>query len=241
MIDYRTAIEKALIRNSLTVFCDSRCIELFSCLAERLVAVNAQYNLTAITEPEKIATRHIADSLMAAEFLPEGANVVDVGCGAGFPSLPLAIARPDLHILALDSTAKKLHFVESTAKELGLSHLTVLAARAEEEGQKRLREKFDVAIARAVAHLPILSELCLPLVKVGGCFVAMKGSGGLLEVEEATKAFSHLGASLSGVYKFSLQELNEETADRWIAVVEKSGRTPQEYPRNYSKICKKPL
>lgn len=168
---------------------------------------------------------------------PAAADVVDIGCGGGFPTLPLAIVRPDIKIFAVDSVAKKLVFVDGVSRDLGLS-VTVAAARAEELGHdEELREKFDVCVSRAVARLDGLSELCLPLVKVGGAFVAMKGSDGLAELREAENAVRILGGTPSASDNFRLSDGSE----RYIFRIEKTSVTPEKYPRKYNKIKKEPL
>ena len=149
-------------------------LDLFYCFSYTLWETNRSLNLTAVTDTRGIILKHLADSLLISKYIPNGASVIDVGCGGGFPTFPLAIARPDLRITALDSTEKKINFVRDTASKLGLTNITPVCARAEELAKGDMRESFDCATARAVASLPILCELCLPFVKVGGRFVAMK-------------------------------------------------------------------
>lgn len=208
----------------------------FEELTGRLLAFNAKTNITAITEEKEIIRRHYADCLHIAALFPQNAKILDVGCGGGFPTLPLAIARNDLKITSLDSTAKKLVFIDSTAKEMGLP-VSVLAGRAEELGKDpAFREQFDAVTARAVAALPILSEWCLPFVKKDGLFIAMKGSAGLEELREAENAIKTLG----GV----LLEAKKETIDqvlRYNLVIKKQFLTPPRYPRAGGAIKKKPL
>lgn len=151
-------------------------------------------NLTAITDPEGIAVKHFADSLTALRMieLNAGDRVIDVGTGGGFPGIPLLIARPEIELTMLDSTGKKLAFVSQSVEELGLS-ANIVHARAEEAGQGELRESFDFAVSRAVAAMNILCEYCLPFVKVGGTFCAMKGAKGAEELDCAGKAIATLG------------------------------------------------
>ncbi len=209
-------------------------------LCDRLCEVNAHLNLTAIKDPVEIAVKHIADSLSVARFLPQNARVLDVGCGAGFPCLPLAIARPDLTITALDSTAKKLTFVAQTAQICGCENLTTLCARAEELAQSAYRESFDAVCARAVAAMPILAELCIPFVKKGGIWVALKGEKAMQEYQEARRAIDILGAKLQSSTQISLTGC-EEAQNHHIFVLQKTTKTPEIYPRNFSQIRKKPL
>lgn len=236
--EFVTLCEKCFEANELFAFCNEKTLFLLYQMVENMLAVNSVMNLTAITDPHDIIVKHLADSLSASRFLPEGASLLDVGCGGGFPSLPLAIARPDLQIVALDSTAKKTKYVADSAKLLGLDHLQILTGRAEELAQdERYRERFDCVIARAVAALPILSELCIPFVKVGGKMIAMKAK---LDEREATTAPQTLGAS-----RFEPHELvligEKESETRLILVSQKQTPTKAAYPRSYSQIKKKPL
>ena len=217
-------------------------IRAFYDLTERMLEVNAYMNLTAITEPEAVILRHYVDSLTVSDYLPQGARVIDIGCGAGFPTLPLAIVRPDLRILALDSTAKRIDYVARTAKMLGLGHVEALASRAEDAAavENPLREAFDCAISRAVANLPVLCELCLPFVAVGGRFVAMKAAQADREVDLARGGITKLGGQLSSVVPLELIG-GEGKEERNLVVTEKIEKTPKIYPRNYAQIKKKPL
>lgn len=209
----------------------------FASLLTDLVSFNEKVNLTAITDEDGIILRHFADCLTVAELLPENADVCDVGCGGGFPTLPIAIARPDISVTALDSTAKKLVFVEECAKKYALPVRT-LAGRAEEYFRTpAYREHFDAVVSRAVAALPILSELCLPAVKVGGLFLAMKGASADEELAAADKAIRTLGGEVIGQKRFSLGDAGE----RCIIVVRKIGKSPEKYPRAFGAIKKKPI
>ncbi len=209
----------------------------FHLLSDDLVAFNEKVNLTAITDDEGIILRHFADCLTIADLLPENARVCDVGCGGGFPTLPVSIARPDLHFTSLDSTAKKLVFVEECAEKYALS-LRTLAGRAEEFFRTpAYREHFDAVVSRAVASLPILSELCLPAVKVGGVFLAMKGAGADEELAAAGNAIRMLGGEVIDKKYFSLGDAGE----RCVIVVKKAAKTPEKYPRAFGAIKKKPL
>ncbi len=235
LADYDAVLQK----NGLNAYL--ACADAFFTLTERLLAANAQFNLTAITDPHQIILRHYADCLAIASDIPEGARVIDVGCGAGFPSLPLAVARPDLHITALDSTAKKLRFVAECAGELGLTGLTVCNARAEEAAARPdMRELFDVATARAVARLCVLDELCLPFVRVGGLFLALKGENGAAEAAEAAKGVRILGGNAGSCTEIPITD-GGEILHHVLFRTEKVASTPEIYPRNYARICKKPL
>ena len=211
-------------------------------LTEIMLEVNKSMNLTAITEEKAVILRHYADSITIYDYLKEGASVIDVGCGAGFPSLPLAIVRPDLKITALDGTAKRIEYVRSTAAKLGLDNLTAIAGRAEDyANNKDFREKFDYATARAVAALPVLSELCIPFVKKDGYFIAMKASHGENEVAAAQNAIKLCGGDIDNVIKLRLTADGESFEERVIVKIKKASATPAKYPRHYSQISKKPL
>ncbi len=215
--------------------------EKFLALTERMLEENEKYNLTAITDPDKIILNHYADCAALAVRLPKGAKIADIGCGAGFPTLPVAILRPDVTILAIDSTAKRIGYVNETAQMLGLSNVTAVAMRAEDGGKDaKYRESFDVVTARAVAEMRILSELCLPYAKVGGKFIAMKGNNAEFELQNAKKAISLLGGRDVKVEEISLKGAGEELTHPLI-IINKKEKTPQSYPRPYAQISKKPL
>ena len=216
--------------------------ELFYSLTERMLTVNEHLNLTAIKDEDLIICRHYADSAFLSEYIPEGAKVIDVGCGAGFPTLPLAILRPDLKITALDGTAKRITYVKETAELLGLSGVRAVAARAEELAHDSgEREKYDIVTARAVAALPVLSELCLPFVRVGGQMIAMKAALADEEIKASESAISLLGGRISERKSSQLLSSVEEPASRCLVIVDKVKKTSPLYPRHYSKISKKPL
>ena len=229
-----------MAQNGFDTHTDEEKTAKFHQLTERMLAVNEHMNLTAIKEPRAVVLRHYADSLTIERLLPQNATLADVGCGAGFPSLPLAIVRPDLKILSLDSTAKRIRYVQETAALLDCKNLTALAARAEEAGKGAHREKYDVCTARAVAALPVLAELCLPLVRVGGKFLAMKARRGEEEWESAASAVAKLGGKLIARHTVTLKDEGEQD-ERIIFEIEKVKPTPAQYPRAYAKIAKNPL
>lgn len=215
--------------------------EKFLALTERMLEENEKYNLTAITDVDKIILNHYADCAALAVRLPKNARIADIGCGAGFPTLPVAILRPDVTILAVDSTAKRIGYVNDTAGLIGLYNVTAVAMRAEDGGRDaKYRESFDVVTARAVAEMRILSELCLPYAKVGGSFIAMKGKNAEFELQGAKKAISLLGGRNVSVEEITLRG-GEETLTHPLIVINKKEKTPQNYPRPYAQICKKPL
>ena len=227
--------------NGLSRLLTDEAKEKFYLLTERMLSENEKYNLTAIREPKKIILNHYADCASIAPLIENGASIIDVGCGAGFPSLPLAILRPDLKILAIDSTAKRINYVSETARLLSLGGITAQAMRAEDGARDgALRECFDYATARAVARLSVLSELCLPFVKPRGKFIAMKGKSAAEELSEAMHGIGILGAELQTFKNVMLSD-GEEVAEHPLIVIEKKKKTPEIYPRAYAKIVKKPL
>ncbi len=238
--DFSPLLEAILEQNKLSHLLAEGVTARFHALTERMLEVNKSMNLTAITDEAAVALLHYADSLTVARFLPEGARLCDVGCGAGFPCLPLAIVRPDLSILALDSTEKRIRYVSETARLLGCEQLEATAARAEEAGKGALRESFDVVTARAVASLPMLAELCLPLVRPGGVFLAMKAKKGEEETEQASTAIKRLGGEIVALHDVTLRH-GEREETRVIVEVAKRKHTPAEFPRAWAKILKKPL
>jgi 16S rRNA (guanine527-N7)-methyltransferase len=210
-------------------------------LSSHMLEVNKYLNLTSIRDEDGVILKHFVDSVAISPYIEVGARVADIGCGGGFPTLPLAIIRDDLSILGVDSVTKKVTYVKETATLLGLSGVNTSNLRAEELGQNpSYREKFDVSCARALGKLSLLCELCLPLVRVGGKFIAMKSLTTKDELCEAENAISILGGRLSEVHEYSLTN-GEETLYRTIVVIEKISQTPKTYPRNNSQISKKPL
>ena len=235
-------IAKELLKQNFDVFGLTYTDEIGNRLdiyAEMLVEWNQKINLTAITDPDDIVIKHFIDSLLLlkAVDLPKNTSLIDVGTGAGFPSLPVCVVREDLRPTLLDSLNKRLIFLEELCKNIKVD-AQFLHARAEEAGQKaEFREKYDVATARAVAHLRELSEYCLPFVKVGGIFAALKGYEIEEELEEAKYAISQMGGKIEAVQKFELPGDNK----RSIVIIRKFRQTPAKYPRITAKIKKSPL
>jgi 16S rRNA (guanine527-N7)-methyltransferase len=213
---------------------------LFWRLYVRLVEENEKYNLTAVTDEAGVILKHFADSAACAKYLPAGASLLDVGCGAGFPTLPLAILRPDLRITALDATAKRVRYVTDTAALFGLTNVTGVSARAEEYAKPPVRESFDCVTARAVANLRALSELCIPFVRVGGLFLSMKATGAREELDDARRAIGSLGAKVEKIEDFTLSD-GGEVLSRTAILIRKTKPTDAAYPRPWAKILKKPL
>ena len=206
---------------------------------ELLVEWNAVMNLTALTEPRDVALKHFADSLtvLRACEIPQGAAVIDVGTGAGFPGLVLKIARPDIRLTLLDSLKKRLNFLDTVCDELSLDGVVTVHSRAEDGARGELRDSFDIAVSRAVAELNVLAEYCLPYVKVGGRFIAMKGKDAREELSAAENAITILCGQVTQQHTFHLAEAGE----RSIFEIIKTAPTPQKYPRKSKQIKSKPL
>lgn len=236
--EFKEKLVGVFTSSSLPIPEEEKIQELFV-LAETLEEYGKNVNLTAITDTDGIILKHIADCAYICPLPKEGARVLDVGAGGGFPSLPLAILRKDVRVISLDSTAKKLSFISHVAEKLSLNNISTLHARAEEAANGVLRESFDFVCARAVASLPVLAELCLPFVKQGGIFCAMKADAEQ-ELEGCKKAFSTLGGTLSDVYETKLTD-GVETLSRALITVEKVSKTPKQYPRKFNNIKAKPL
>ncbi len=211
-------------------------IKQFCDYAEFLIEYNEKVNLTAITEDEDIAVKHFEDSLALLRFKNELGSMIDVGTGAGFPSVPLKIAMPEIELTLLDSLKKRLTFLDLLCEKLEITAKTV-HSRAEDAGKKSLREGFDTAVSRAVANLSTLCEYCIPLVKVGGYFYAYKSGNCDIEIENARGAVKKLGGKIEEVFEFELS--NGEK--RKIIAVKKISQTPTKYPRNTAQISKQSI
>ena len=218
--------------------CDETALRRFRRYYELLTEWNRVMNLTAISGEEDTARLHFLDcAALAALTEPEGRRVIDVGSGAGFPGLVLKILRPDLELTLLDSLDKRIRFLSAVCEELGFDDVRCLHARAE-EAPAELRESFDVACSRAVARLNLLSELCLPFVKAGGVFAAMKGPEAAEELREAERGIRLLGGAPERVADYAIPG----TALRHNAVlIRKTGETPKKYPRKWAQMKKNPL
>ena len=219
------------------IILDDTALDRFDTYAELLVEWNGKMNLTAITEPEEIEVKHFLDCLMLPKYfdLDNIQTVIDVGAGAGFPSVPLLIYKPDMCLTMMDAINKRLTFLDTAVHALGLE-AQLIHERAEAAGQdENYREKFDLATARAVAPMNVLAEYCLPFVKVGGYFVALKGSND--DTEEAKNAIATLGGEIVDNISYKLNG----TEPRSIVVIKKISQTPTQFPRKSKKISTKPL
>ena len=202
-----------------------------------LISENQKYNLTAITQPQDVIIKHFIDSVLPEKSLPKNASVVDVGSGAGFPGLPLKILRPDIKLTMIDSLQKRVNFLEELCARLSLTDTRALHCRAEDFAMTH-REKFDVALSRAVANVATLAEYLLPLVKVGGIALMYKSARVNEEISESGNAIPLLGGKISQIHNFSLAEVQSE---RKIVEVQKISRTPEKYPRGKNLPKLKPL
>ena len=218
---------------------DDTAVERFDAYARQLVLYNEKVNLTAITAPDEIVVKHFVDSLYLTKYisLMDGIKLCDVGTGAGFPGLALLIATPLLRVTLMDAVNKKLDFLRLLTAELGLE-AEVVHVRAEDAGRDQAyREAFDVATARAVAQLNLLSEYCVPLVKVGGVFAPLKAPLSDEERQRGISAAANLGAATEQTDRYTLPDGSE----REILIFRKKAETNKKYPRNPAQIAKKPL
>ncbi|MBQ5995637.1 MAG: 16S rRNA (guanine(527)-N(7))-methyltransferase RsmG [Clostridia bacterium] len=235
-------LNKELLVSTLAPFgleIDEGCFKRLDTYAEMLVKTNESFNLTAITEPDDVTLKHFADCLVLLKYLDikNGAKVIDVGTGAGFPGLVLLLARPDLKMTFLDSTRKKLGFIGEVLEACNVN-AELLHMRAEEAGQSpEYRERFDLTTARAVSNMTNLSEYCLPFLKMGGRFAAMKSAETTEELLQAKKAIGLLGGKTEKEIDFNLTE----GIPRKIIILKKISQTPTKYPRPSAKIAKNPI
>ena len=235
---FRSELEQALKAMGLTVT-DGQ-LSQFYAFNERLVETNKVMNLTAITDPKGVAIKHMADSLSCYDpaYFKEGARVLDLGTGAGFPGLPLLIYRPDLNVTFFDSLQKRLTFLENTVSDIGLT-ASFLHGRAEEMAHKpEYRSAFDIVTSRAVARLNILAEWALPYVKTGGYFISLKGAQYEDELAEGEKALQILGGKIAEVRPVHLPGLDDVRA---VLYIEKVKESPKKYPRKPKMAAKNPL
>lgn len=226
---------------SLDISLGEQAISRFTTFTNELVEWNKVINLTAIKEPNDIALKHFVDSIAVFKYanIQNGAKIADVGCGAGFPGIPMKIVRNDIKLTCIDSLNKRVKFMEQLVQKIELTDCECVHIRAEEAGAKsEFREKYDFAMARAVAQLRVLAEYCVPLLKVGGAFISMKGADAKEEVNEAKNAVKLLGAEIEQVYEYKLPLTDMA---RTIIIIRKTSKTPQKYPRISAKISKNPL
>ncbi|MGL4790599.1 MAG: 16S rRNA (guanine(527)-N(7))-methyltransferase RsmG [Anaerotignaceae bacterium] len=236
-------IKELLLKSGkeLNVELNEKQVEQFLLYKELLLQWNENVNLTAITDEREIIIKHFIDSIsiLSCVDIPQGATVIDVGTGAGFPGVPVKIVRDDLNVTLLDSLNKRIKFLNELCTQLGLEKVENIHKRAEDGGQDiKLREKFDYCISRAVANLAVLSEYCLPFVKVGGYFISLKGPEVEEELSESKPAIKKMGGKVETVIKLSIP--NSDITHSLI-VIKKIGTTPKEYPRKAGTASKKPI
>ncbi|MDD4689366.1 MAG: 16S rRNA (guanine(527)-N(7))-methyltransferase RsmG [Eubacteriales bacterium] len=210
-------------------------ISAFEKYKKLLLEYNEKFNLTAITDPDEVDLKHFVDCMYCLESIPQGATAADVGSGAGFPGMVVAIMRPDVSITLMDALNKRVGFLTTVANELGLDNVKCIHIRAEDAAKPdAMREKFDVVLSRAVANMSSLSEYCMPLVKKGGVMIAMKGRKNEEELEGAKPLLKLLGGRTKEVKQYSLPDT--DISDHCIVIVEKVESTPNKYPRKGKKI-----
>lgn len=204
-----------------------------------LIEWNKNINLTAITEPEEIIKKHFIDSLTISKNIQKDSSIIDVGTGAGFPGIPLKIVREDINVVLLDALNKRLNFLNEVVKENKLENIETVHFRAEEIGKnKKYREKYDIATSRAVAQLNILAEYLLPLVKIGGKCICMKGSNVEEELKNSKKAITLLGGEIEKIEEFILPDSDIK---RNVIIIKKVNSTPAKYPRKPGTPAKEPI
>lgn len=224
---------------ALGIVIDEEQASLMSNHWQMVVEANSRFNLTAIRSRQEAVTKHYVDSLLPLPFLPPVGQALDIGSGAGYPGIPLAIMRPELQWTLLDSSQKRCSFLQQAVDQLNLPQINILCARAEKAAHEPLlRQSFSVAIARAVSPLPALLEYALPFLIKGGLFLAMKGPGLQEELEKSQNALRLLGGNLQAVHKYVLPGGGGE---RHIALISKEADCPEKYPRREGKPEKSPL
>ena len=227
-------------KNGLDQYIRDDIIAKFEELTDIMIATNAVMNITALTTMDKIIPLHYADCAKIAETIPQGVTIADIGCGGGFPILPLAIIRPDLKLVGIDSTDKKIKYVQNTADHFGLN-VKAISGRAEDLAKiAEHRDAYEIVVSRAVARLNVLDELCVPFLKIDGKFIAMKGAAGQEELDEAINGIHKLGGELISAKEYELH--TGETAEKRVLIeIQKTKATPKEFPRGFGAIKKKPL
>lgn len=241
--EFEALLQTCFETNSLSALLSGDVSEKMYRLSLYLLEQNERGNLTAITDAPGIIAKHLADSVTVAAHLPRGARLVDVGSGAGFPALPLAVCRPDLKITAIESNHRKVDYINSAAALIGADNIGALCARAEDAAAvgSRLRESFDFATARGVAELRVLCELCMPFVRCGGSFIALKGKRAQEELSVAKGAIGVLGGKYVKTVSLNVRTLDSELLEHCGIIISKEKPSAAIYPRPYAKISKRPL
>lgn len=211
----------------------------FNKYMDLLLEWNEKINLTAITEEDDVILKHFVDSMTVLKYIEDGASIVDVGTGAGFPGIPISIVNNNVNVTLVDSLNKRINFLEEVIAEINLENIEAIHSRAEDFGQnKQYREKYDISVSRAVANLTVLVEYLLPLIKVGGKCICMKGQEVQEEIEDAKFAIKELGGKIEAVNEFCLPGTDIK---RNIIVIRKEKETPKKYPRKSGTPSKQPL
>lgn len=234
--NYKSEIINQFSTNNLSEFISDDLIEKLDKVQNMILEKNAVMNLTAITKEPEFIFNHWVDAFNAVKLIQNNSYILDVGTGGGIIAFACALSNKNLKVVCIDSTGKKIDFINYVIKELKIDNLIAISSRAEEY-IKNNREKFDYVIARAVANLPVLSELCIPYVKVGGVFIAMKGKNAQTELDESQNAIKELGASFIKD-EISLLKYNDEEIVRHNLIIKKKTKTNVKYPRQYSAIVK---
>lgn len=229
-------IEKIFKNANFELNCQK--IDDFSLFFDILITENEKINLTRIIEKEDVVKKHFLDSIFLEKFIKNNSKIIDIGAGAGFPSIPLKILRPDLKFTLVDSVNKKINFLNLAIEKLNLENMEALHVRCEDLAQKNeYRENFDVCVSRAVAELNILCEYCLPFVKVGGIFIAYKTENISEELKRAEKSIKILGGKVKEIFIYDLDNERKNS----LIIIEKVERTPKQYPRRGNKPRLSPI
>ncbi len=239
MTEYKALLSDCCMRMGVPL--NEQQLEQFMTYLSLLLEWNERMNLTAITEKRDVVLKHFADCLSLIPAIPnwDGLRVIDVGTGAGFPGIPIKIARPAVEMTLLDSLQKRIGFLEEVVGQLGLDGVSCIHSRAEDGGQNpAYREQYDFCVSRAVANLAVLSEYCLPFVKIGGRLAALKGPDAEQEVEQAAGALDKLGGRLTEIRDITIPHTD---LSHKLVLIEKIALTPKQYPRKAGKISKAPL
>ena len=235
LVDFKNELNKEL--SSFNIEIKDKEIEKLYLYMKELIDWNEKINVTAITDEEEFLTKHIVDSLLINKYLKNGEKVIDVGTGGGFPGIPIAVTN-DVNIVLMDAVNKKLNVIKDISENLDIKNIEIIHSRAEDMGQDiKHREKYDVCVSRAVASLPTLLEYMIPLVKVGGTIICMKGPNYDIELENARRCISLFGGKVEKADQYILEGNNE----RNILIIKKIKNTPKNYPRKNGKPSKEPI